>query len=85
MNKLEVIRHYEHESHPIVELVTDKPEDEAKKIALTKIDLDKLDLGREDEYGNYVMPTINSIEDLIALSDDWGIWYEYSFYPITVA
>ena len=27
----------------------------------------------KDEYGDYVMPTINSIEDLIALSDDWGI------------
>ena len=82
MNKLEVIWHCEHESYPIVELVTDKPEDEAKKIALDMIDFDDLDLEREDEYGNYVMPTINSIEDLIALSDDWGIWYEYNFYPI---
>ena len=48
------------------------------------IDLDKLDLEREDEYGNYVMPTINTLEDLIALSDGWGVWYEYNFYPIAV-
>lgn len=31
MNKLEVIRHCEHETYAIVELVTDKTEDEAKK------------------------------------------------------
>ena len=85
MNKLEVIWHCDHESYTIVEIVTDKPEDEAKKIALGMIDLDVLNLEREDEYGNYVMPTINSIEDLITLSDDCGIWYEYNFYPITVA